>query len=172
MEKIRDISDKFKQNTNIIINDIKSNPSSLIFPLLLIIVLTIISYILFSKTIKNYINKDFVLNKEFLNKNNNNNNNNNTTTIFYFYTEWCPYCKKSRPEWDKFKELLNLQSFSDDIEVIEVDCDKETELANKYSIEGYPTIKLVYQGEIYDFDAKPDSQIILEFVQSVIKPNQ
>ena len=23
--------------------------------------------------------------------------------IMYFYTTWCPYCKKARPEWDKFK---------------------------------------------------------------------
>jgi thiol-disulfide isomerase/thioredoxin len=26
-----------------------------------------------------------------------------TADIYYFYTSWCPYCVKARPEWDKFK---------------------------------------------------------------------
>ena len=123
---------------------------------------------MFSKHIKEFLNKKFVLNREFVNNDIKKNKLEKKITIIYFYTEWCPYCKKSKPEWESFKELVDLQSFSDLIEFNEIDCDKNSEIANKYKIEGYPTIKLIYKGEIYDYDAKPDSKMLLEFVESII----
>tara|TARA_B100000035_G_C20730200_1_gene435164 strand:- start:117 stop:617 length:501 start_codon:yes stop_codon:yes gene_type:complete len=164
-----EVFNKIKKTTintiNISFNNVKENPHLLILPILLIILFSIIGYILFSKNIKKILNKHFVLNREFINKSDNNNNN---ITIIYFYTEWCPYCKKSKPEWNKFKELVNLQEFNKSITFEEIDCDKNPEIANNYKIEGYPTIKLIYNGEVYDFDAKPESNILLEFVQSII----
>ena len=171
METFNKIKKNSLNTISIAVNNIKEKPHLLILPILLIILFTIVSYILFSKNIKEILNKHFVLNREFINKsdsNSNSNSNNNNITIIYFYTEWCPYCKKSKPEWNKFKELVNLQEFGKSITFKEVDCDKDQEIANNYKIEGYPTIKLIYNGEVYDFDAKPESHILLEFVQSIV----
>ena len=32
--------------------------------------------------------------------------NNEDVLIMYFYTDWCPYCKKAEPEWEKFKQYV------------------------------------------------------------------
>lgn len=167
MDKLSNLKKTISNNIIFTINDIKSKPESLFLPIFIILLFSIISYILFNKNIKEFINKKFVLNKEFVNKNNDNNN----STIIYFYTEWCPYCKKSRPEWNSFKELVELQSFKETLTLKEVDCDKNPEIADNYKIEGYPTIKLIYKGEVYDYDAKPDSKTLLQFVQSIISEN-
>lgn len=167
MDKLSNLKKTISSNIISSINDIKSKPESLILPIFIILLFSIISYILFSKNIKEFINKKFVLNKEFVNKNTDNNN----ATIIYFYTEWCPYCKKSRPEWNSFKELVDLQSFKETLTLKEVDCDKNPEIADNYKIEGYPTIKLIYNGEVYDYDAKPESKTLLQFVESIISQN-
>ena len=52
---------------------------------------------------------------------------------------------------------------------VEVDCEKEKELANKYKIEGYPTIKLIYNGQIIEYDAKPDVSTLKEFLNTSIQ---
>nr|UZT28849.1 protein disulfide Isomerase [Nucleocytoviricota sp.]UZT29192.1 protein disulfide Isomerase [Nucleocytoviricota sp.] len=168
MDKLSNLKKTISNNIISSINDIKSKPESLILPIFIILLFSIISYILFSKNIKEFINKKFVLNKEFVNKNTDNNNN---ATIIYFYTEWCPYCKKSRPEWNSFKDLVDLQSFKETLTLKEVDCDKNPEIADNYKIEGYPTIKLIYNGEVYDYDAKPESKTLLQFVESIIYQN-
>jgi len=163
-----DTFNKIKKNSinsiNTSIDNLKEKPHLLILPLLLIIIFSIVGYILFSKNIKDLLNKNFVLNREFINKTN---DSKNDITVIYFYTDWCPYCKKSKPEWNKFKELIKLQDSNKNIEFKEIDCDKNEQMANKYKIEGYPTIKLIYNGEVYDFDAKPESQTLVEFVQSI-----
>lgn len=166
MDNLSNLKKTISSNIISSINDIKSKPESLILPIFIILLFSIISYILFSKNIKEFINKKFVLNKEFVNKNTDNN-----ATIIYFYTEWCPYCKKSRPEWNLFKELVELQSFKETLTLKEVDCDKNPEIADNYKIEGYPTIKLIYNGEVYDYDAKPESKTLLQFVESIISQN-
>lgn len=170
MEKLLNFKKNITDQLTSSINDIQYKPQILILPAILILIFSIIGYILFSKNIKDFINKKFVLNKEFINENNINNDKN--ATIIYFYTEWCPYCKKSRPEWNSFKELLQLQSFKETISLKEVDCDKNPEIADNYNIEGYPTIKLIYKDEVYDYDAKPESKTLLQFVESIISPLQ
>ena len=30
-----------------------------------------------------------------------------TVELYYFYTKWCPYCKKARIVWDKFKKKFD-----------------------------------------------------------------
>ena len=171
MESLNNIKKNISNKIIYSLNDIRYNPQSLIMPIMLIILFSIIGYILFYTKIKDFVTKKFVLNKEFLIEDDHNNNNKKNITIIYFFTEWCPYCKKSRPEWNSFKQLIELQSFGDRISFKEIDCDKNPEIADKYKIEGYPTIKLIYNGEIYDYDAKPESKILLEFVESVISSN-
>jgi hypothetical protein len=42
------------------------------------------------------------------------------------------------------------------------------ELLNKYKIEGYPTIKLLKDGEVISFDAKPEQATLEKFLQTVL----
>jgi thiol-disulfide isomerase/thioredoxin len=56
--------------------------------------------------------------------------------------EWvgrCGHCKTLAPEWKKAAKAL---AGSGDARVAAVDCDAHSELAQKYGIKGFPTIKV------------------------------
>ena len=90
--------------------------------------------------------------------------------MIYFYTTWCPYCKKARPEWDTFKtEWAGKKINGYLITFTEVDCDINETTANRYDVKSYPTIKLIKDGEVYDFDARPTSDSLTQFVVTMIK---
>ena len=87
--------------------------------------------------------------------------------LFFFYTEWCPYCKKAKPEWEKFKAPLENTSREEYKFVFhDVDCDKDEALASKYNVVGYPTIKLLKDGKITEYDAKTSVSTLNAFVDS------
>ena len=110
------------------------------------------------------LNPSYVENKEFIE---------NTTTkeaeLFFFFTEWCPYCKKAKPIWNSLKAeypdgIIN----NTKVYFKEVDCDKNEDMANEYKIEGYPTIKLVKDGQVIEYDAKPNLKTLEEFLHTTL----
>ena len=133
---------------------------------LLSIIFIIILFFIYNNFIKDFINKNHVLNKEYIN----NDKNNKDVLIIFFYTEWCPYCKQALPEIDKFEEYINGLNEENDyiITLSKIDCDKNTTMADKYKVEGYPTIKLIYKGNVYNYDAKPKSENLKQFLDSSI----
>ena len=54
----------------------------------------------------------------------------------------------------------------------EIDCSEESaeveKLMNQYSIEGYPTIKLLKDGQIIEYDAKPSKEILVKFLNTAL----
>tara|TARA_Y100000816_G_C26065688_1_gene560035 strand:- start:155 stop:634 length:480 start_codon:yes stop_codon:yes gene_type:complete len=88
-------------------------------------------------------------------------------TIYYFYTDWCPYCKKAKPEWEKFEKLYKDKTINNyRLEFKSVDCDKDEATAGQFKVESYPTIKLVKDGSIIEYDAKPKFETLKMFVES------
>ena len=109
------------------------------------------------------INPEYVSNKEFIEGE----GLNQTADIYFFYTEWCPHCKKAKPEWQQFKNQIGTNKVNGvKLNFREVDCDEDQETANKFKVEGYPTIKLVYGNKVVDYDAKPHSDTLLQFVNT------
>ena len=89
--------------------------------------------------------------------------------LYYFYTDWCPYCKKARPIWDKLKKKYeNAPVNGKTVSFKEVNCEKEEGLADKFNIEGYPTIKLVKGNQVIDYDAKPNDKNLKEFLTTSV----
>ena len=154
-----------------LLNDVKilskNNAKSIILLVIFIILFSIISYFIYSKFIKNKYSH--ILNKEF--DYTNTTNSPNKINLYYFYTEWCPYCKKANPVWDDFcKEIdSKYNNTSYQFNYFKIDCEKNQKMAEKYKVEGYPTIKMEYNKTIYDYNAKPDKNNLLEFVKTVIK---
>jgi hypothetical protein len=88
-----------------------------------------------------------------------------TADVYYFYTTWCPYCVKARPEWNKFKTYWqNNKKNNYTLLFSEIDCDKNESLASKYDVETYPCIKLIKDGKVYDYDAKPTLENLNKFL--------
>jgi endoplasmic reticulum resident protein 44 len=87
--------------------------------------------------------------------------------VLFFYTTWCPYCKKAMPEWEKFKEQWNGKTKNGySIVMKEIDCDTNDTTAAKYEVVGYPTIKLIKDNKITDYDAKPNLDTLNQFLDS------
>ena len=145
--------------------NITSNPN-LFYIIILSILFIVISYIVFSKLIIPRFISNNPLNKEIKITD----DSNNKISIILFKTEWCPYCKNAKKEWIKFENYIkNINNSREDNEKILssiIDCDKNQELADKYNIQGYPTVKMIHKNKIYDFDAKVNNDNLTEFLNT------
>ena len=93
--------------------------------------------------------------------------------LIFFYADWCPHCKKARPIWDQIKEKYNDKiangytlSFKE-INATEESPDMKDTL-NEYEVEGYPTIKLVKDNQVIDYDAKVERETLEKFINTVL----
>lgn len=117
----------------------------------------------------NKIKESFKTNNEI----NYNSEDKKEAKVCFFYVDWCPHCKTALPEWNKFKNEMNgTQIKGYTVQCLEYNCTSEsaeiTDLINKYNIEGYPTIKLIKDNEVYDFDAKPTYNYLKQFCYTMI----
>tara|TARA_B110000483_G_C18151921_1_gene525807 strand:+ start:660 stop:1148 length:489 start_codon:yes stop_codon:yes gene_type:complete len=137
----------------------------IIFAILWVFICIVLIYYSYNTYIKPLISSH-KLNGEFVNSNH---DNSDDIVIMYFYTEWCPYCKKAKPELSKFQTYIDKKKTTLDynITLVRVNCDESKDIANKYKIEGYPTVKGKYKNKIYDFDAKVTSDNLIEFLKSI-----
>ena len=127
--------------------------------------LTGIAFFIYNYYVAPRLNPSFVENKELVSAS----NDITEVDIYYFFTEWCPYCKKARPIWDNLKEQYNEKLFNGKtLNFKEVDCEKNEQMADRFNIEGYPTIKLVKGNQVVDYDAKPDAESLKEFLQTSV----
>ncbi len=93
--------------------------------------------------------------------------------LMLFSVDWCPHCKTAKPEWEEIKAKYDGKMINGyNVIFTDVNCTEETpeieEMMNKYKIEGYPTIKLLKDGQIVEFDAKPTKESLDKFLNSVL----
>ena len=128
--------------------------------------LIIVSIYVYKKNISAKTKDTYVSNKEFVP----NDGSSQSATLYYFYTTWCPHCKKTMPIWDELVTELNDEELKGvKLTLIKVDCDKEQSLAESFNVQGYPTIKLLKDGQIIEYDAKPSKVNLIEFVNTSLK---
>ena len=122
-----------------------------------------ISYYLYDNYVKKMLDTKYVENKEFTDR-----DTKKQIDFYYFYTNWCPHCKKSRPEWNSFKEKIGDRKINNyTVKFFEVDCDKDSKVADKYKVEEYPTIKAISKDGVFDYDANVDSKTLIDFIESI-----
>ena len=95
--------------------------------------------------------------------------------IIMFYADWCPHCKTAMPEWDKIASTYqSTQINGHNVTFTKINCADESlsasnaKLISENKVEGYPTIKLFKGSEVFDFDAKPTNDSLLQFLQTVL----
>ncbi len=127
------------------------------------VIFTCAAVFVFVTYVKPKLNKQYVANKEFTQTPS---ETENYADLYFFYTEWCPHCKTAKPIWGKLQEeIRGSQINGTKIKFIEIDCDKDPDTANKFNVEGYPTIKLVNKTQIIEYDAKPDVDTLKLFLE-------
>lgn len=118
----------------------------------------------YNSYVKPRVDAAYVPNKEFIQDEG---GPKDTADLYFFYTTWCPHCKKAMPVWEKFKEKITPTGVNGvRVNFIEVDCDKDPETAERFNVEGYPTIKLSHNKKVVEYDAKPDIETLTQFLQS------
>ena len=133
--------------------------------LVVLLIVIFITYYIYT----NYVNQtNYSAKREGLK-----NNEEKQATLMLFYVDWCPHCKTAKPEWDSLKtEYEGKQINGYNMKFIEYNCTTETpeteELMNKYKIEGYPTIKLLKDNEVIEYDAKPTKTTMSQFLTTVL----
>ena len=93
--------------------------------------------------------------------------------LMLFYVDWCPHCKTAKPVWDELKTEYKDKTINGyNVLFTEINCTTETpeieKLIAKFSIEGYPTIKLLKDGQIIEYDAKPIKDTLIQFLNTAL----
>ncbi len=118
------------------------------------------------------ISPDYVPNREFTDG-----EGTNTAELFMFSVDWCPYSKAAKPIWKKLTEKYQGQEVNGTLlEVKEIDGDKqaqelenfESKYLNGKKIEGYPSIYMVKDDKVVEYEAKPKLDTLKEFINSVL----
>ena len=124
-----------------------------------------------------YVYITYVANKTTYNANRENDaensDSNKVATMMLFYVDWCPHCKTAKPEWENLKaEYEGKQINGYNLVFTEYNCTTESpeidELMNKYKIEGYPTVKLLKDNQVIEYDAKPTKETMEQFLHTVL----
>ena len=98
---------------------------------------------------------------------------NSEAELMLFYVDWCPHCKTAKPVWDDLKSQYENKTINGyPIIFTEINCTQETaeveQMMNKYNIEGFPTIKLLKDGQVIEYDAKPTKETLVQFLNTVL----
>ena len=96
-----------------------------------------------------------------------------TATIMIFTADWCPHCQKAKPEWEKVKSKYDNKSINGyKLHFVDHNCTEEStevrEALDKYNVEGFPTIKLIKDNQVIEYDAKPTEDTIDKFLNTVL----
>jgi thiol-disulfide isomerase/thioredoxin len=158
-----------------IFSGMKNSFTSLSWSTIGIIVFVIVLAVFGFVTYKNYINSPMNSNYKANSEHNQvgKNTSGKEAEIMLFYTDWCPHCKTAKPEWEQVKAEYNgKQIHGYTIIFTEVNCTNESpdveRMMNTYKIEGYPTIKLIKDNQIIDYDAKPSKATLTQFLNTVV----
>jgi thiol-disulfide isomerase/thioredoxin len=174
-----------------VMNTIKS-PSFLLYTGVVLLFLGI-GYYLYYYYILPRINPSWVANNEYLNKDapeqqeyrpgpqkQPDQPEPTIANVYLFHADWCPYSKKVLPTWNQVKDDMDNKIYNNHrVNFIEIDGDKQPQDLNffeveylknaeKKKIDGYPSIYLVKDGSVTEFDAEPTVDTLTEFIKSVL----
>jgi len=127
----------------------------------------------YNKYVSPRLNPDFVPNKEFIDTEKHDGIDDGT--LYYFRVDWCPICKKVDPiitDLENFYKQNPIENV--DFKVYTINGETEETEMGKFEknydvrIDGYPSIYLVKNDKIIEYNAKPDLDTLKEFINTAL----
>lgn len=85
-----------------------------------------------------------------------------TPQLVLFFTTWCGYSRRFMPVWDELKKEMNGSNVN--INIVEVDCEKDKQKCIKYNIRGYPSVKLFVDDQEIEYNGSRNVESIKKFI--------
>ncbi|KAI0563820.1 Disulfide-isomerase PDIA-3 Endoplasmic reticulum lumen [Gracilaria domingensis] len=83
-----------------------------------------------------------------------------------FFAPWCGHCQSMKEDFEKAAAEVQGKAV-----LADVDATVEEELASKYNIDGFPTLKLFSNGEeLTDYNGARDKESIIKFIERATMP--
>lgn len=86
---------------------------------------------------------------------------NDEKILVLYHVDWCKWCQKFKPIWNKLKSELN-------VKMVDINCEKNKFVCDRDDVNGFPTIRLVTnQGaKVIDYDGPREKEPIKDFVKN------
>ena len=85
-------------------------------------------------------------------------------TLVVLFAHWCPKCNMMMPVVDEIEEV-----YKEQLEVVRIDIERETEIAKDYSIQIVPTFVIMKQGnEVMRMAGIIGEEILKKRIEAVI----
>jgi len=89
-----------------------------------------------------------------------------SVVLLEFYAPWCGHCKQFAPTYEKIAEDLDGK-----VDVAKVDATIANGVANRFNIQGYPTIKIWKDGETFDYKGSRSKEDVIKKVMEYSDPD-
>jgi protein disulfide-isomerase A1 len=90
----------------------------------------------------------------------------NEKILVEFYAPWCGHCKQLAPEYAKAAKQLA----GDECKLAKVDATEQRDVAQKFGISGFPTLKFFNAGSPSDYNAGRKAEDIVSFMKKKSGP--
>lgn len=131
-----------------------------------------IAVYIFQEYLSPAMNPEYVENNEFISSDT---ENKNYVDLYLFRANWCPYSKKVVPIWNELKDKYDnkkMNNYTIVFKNIEEKQDQEllADFEKKYSkeIDGFPSIILIKDTQVIEFEAKPTYENLEQFLESIL----
>ncbi|KAJ1873784.1 hypothetical protein LPJ55_002019 [Coemansia sp. RSA 990] len=80
-----------------------------------------------------------------------------------FYAPWCPHCQHLAPEWERLGAAARGK-----INIGKVDCDEAGQLCSDQNVQGFPTLKLIWEGQSLVYKGPRELENMHSFAQGML----